>query len=143
MTKQKFMAMSLSYKLQMLVEMNYDNIIINEIRLLHGISIIGNSIAIGCFLNWNSISTKPEYCKPILYPLSDYELLNLDITDEIAIKNVIDKCDIIGNLRYSLVERLIEEHFDILGLIETKEAVNVNTLPKNPYNEKKKSISTN
>ena len=66
--------------------------------------------------------------KPLLFPLTDFEKLNLDITDEISIMNRIEKRDIIGTLDFSLVLRLIEEHFDILGLIEKDEAINLNNL---------------
>ena len=66
--------------------------------------------------------------KPLLFPLTDFEKLNLDITDEISIMNRIEKRDIIGSLDFSLVLRLIEEHFDILGLIEKDEAININNL---------------
>ena len=71
--------------------------------------------------------------KPILYPLSDYEKLGLDITDEIAIQDVIDKCNIIENVRFGLVKYLIDQNFDIAGLIEKGEAIDVNTLSENPY----------
>ena len=71
--------------------------------------------------------------KPLLFPLTDFEKLNLDITDEISIMNRIEKKDIIGSLDFSLVLRLIEEHFDILGLIENDEAINVNSLANFHY----------
>lgn len=74
--------------------------------------------------------------KPVLYPLSDYEKLGLDISDEITIRNIIDKVDIIDNIRFGLVKYLINEHFDIAGLIEKRDAVDVNTLPENPYKNK-------
>ena len=42
-------------------------------------------------------------------------------------------CNATINNQLILIQKLIEWHFDIAGLIEKREAIDVNTLPENPY----------
>lgn len=120
MTKEQFFAFSLPHGLKAEFTNTFGEVSIGE---LDGYYVDG--YLFDCCLD--------EDAKPILYPLSDYKKLNLDVMDEIEIINIIDKINIIENANFILVLRLVEEHFDIAGLIEKCEAIDVNTLETNPY----------
>lgn len=75
----------------------------------------------------------------ILHPLSD---LTKEIEHNgekfVPEENLLDSEMILRNvdyrmLRFGDIERLISWHFDIVGLIDKGEAIDVNTLSKNPY----------
>jgi hypothetical protein len=81
--------------------------------------------------------------KPICRPLSD---LTKPIEHNGEVFVPINKLPIIGNecinlindietgwIRFKEVQKLIEWHFDLAGLIEKGEAIDVNTLEPNPY----------
>ena len=90
---------------------------------------------------------------PILYPLSDltkeiqhngFEIIPLSeiIEDERCNSDIQHLSRMILNLNmkelclnypFWVIQKLIEWHFDIALLIEKKEAININTLSKNPY----------
>lgn len=93
---------------------------------------------------------KIENCKPILHPISDLtkeiehggekfvptEIIN-DLASDISPTWFIYDEDV-EKINWMLqpfyiVQKLIELHFDIAGLIESGEAINVNTLETNPY----------
>ena len=76
---------------------------------------------------------RDEEAKPILHPLTDFRKLNFDVIDEIEIINIIDKANIIENANFRWVLRLVEEHFDLFGGIDSGDAIDVNTLETNPY----------
>ena len=120
MTKQQFMAFSFPYGLKCIVNNQFGDKEIVEIDTISN-EIIGGA---GRYFN--------KY-KSILYPLSDYEKFGLDISDEIAIIELIDNVNIIDNVRFGLILNLISWHFDIAGLIEKGEAIDVNTFEINPY----------
>ena len=120
MTKEQFFAFSLPYGLKAEFTNTFGEVSIGE---LDGYYVDGY-----LFDRCND-----KDAKPILHPLTDYRKLNLDVTDEIEIINIIDKVNIIENANFRLVLRLVEEHFDIVGLIERGEAIDVNTLEINPY----------
>lgn len=88
--------------------------------------------------------------KPILHPLSDLtkeiehngklfipivELKNKAEIDLVYSESWYNDKDIdyTWNLPLWVIEKLIEWHFDIADLIAKGEAIDVNTLPKNPY----------
>ena len=88
---------------------------------------------------------------PILRPLSELEQIllfefekyhqNIDCNNEIIelfCEEHIKTSDlitevIIENLPFITVFWMIKNHFDIAGLIEKGEAIDINTLPENPY----------
>lgn len=86
----------------------------------------------------------PEEFIPICRPLSD---LTKEIEHKgkkfipmkkIAIYNpnnveYLIECVITGLVEYIVLRQLIEWHFDVAGLIEKGEAIDVNTLEENPY----------
>ena len=43
------------------------------------------------------------------------------------------ECVVTGLVEYIVLRQLIEWHFDIANLIEKGEAIDINTLPENPY----------
>lgn len=57
-------------------------------------------------------------CAGFIYGFAAHDVLNL--------KNI-------EKNEFWKIHKLIEWHFDIVGLIEKGEAIDVNTLPKNPY----------
>lgn len=81
--------------------------------------------------------------KPILHPLSNLtkdewiEKLNTFACELLDAAHVYDEKNVIGlnwmTHPFEIVMWLIENHFDIAGLIEKGEAIDVNTLPENPY----------
>ena len=88
---------------------------------------------------------------PIIHPLSELELIllsefekyhkNIDCNNEIIelfYEEHIKTSDLISeinieSLPFDTVIWMIKNHFDIAGLIEKGEAIDVNTLPENPY----------
>lgn len=126
MTKQEFMTMSLHSGIKMLGIKSVDYIERDDY-----------------ILNVYSVDKEDCYCgnknriigKPILYPLSDYQKIKhlIDVTDKIGIISVIDGDFDFTKLRFDLILKLVQNHFDFLGLIEKGEAINVNTLDVNPY----------
>jgi len=125
MEKQQFISMSLPFKLVCQVTDKG----VKKLAILSGVYVDGQVSFFDTVESNHGFSS----VKPVLYPLSDYEELGLDITDEIIIQNVIDKHEIIENVRFAVIQYLVEKHFDIYRLIEKKQAINVNTLPENPY----------
>ena len=89
--------------------------------------------------------------KPILRPLSELEQIllfefekyhqNIDCNNEIIelfCEEHIKTSDLVSeinieSLPFDTVIWMIKNHFDIAGLIEKGEAIDVNTLPENPY----------
>jgi hypothetical protein len=83
--------------------------------------------------------------KPILRPLKDYQEVGWYDEDENEIHlsqytddglffhNISDSNDVPIEAVLDLREKLLEQHFDINGLIEEGLAINVNDLKENPY----------
>lgn len=68
--------------------------------------------------------------KPILYPIEDYIHFN-DIIDEMTESEMymidIGQC-FPKAIRYSLVEKMLNRHIDVFGLIKEGLAIDINTL---------------
>ena len=135
MNKQEFLAMSLPYGLHC------------EISNKKVCYKLANYTASDYTLEFND---KSVICTPILHPLSD-------LTKEIehkgerfvpierikAIRNIVTtNSSFISDFKQAVRDRtisadlwlmLISWHFNIAGLIEEGEAIDVNTLPENPY----------
>jgi len=138
MTKQEFMAMSLPYSLYCSVsngKLNYDCVRQNNVDYA---------------LEFHD---KLIVSFPILYPISD---LTKEIVHNglkmIPLSEIIedDRCnsdiqhlsrmiinlemkELVLNYPFWVVQKLVEWHFDIALLIEKRQAININTLDKNPY----------
>lgn len=145
MNKEQFLAMSLPYSLKCYFDGNSFDIIgiFKTVRL--------------SYKPFGNISVSVNNCKPILHPLTD---LKKEITHKgetfVPIEKLREMND--GEIIYiqddyigiyngyvcayyisdalKFVSVLIEWHFDIAGLIEKGEAIDVNTLPENPYSFK-------
>ena len=139
MTKKEFIAMSLPYKL--------------------AISVISPFNSEKRFEEWLTAMNYDQHyktvtSKPILHPLSDLTkeiehkgekfvpitiLKEMNDGDYIYISEFgvsIDNGYAAGynlNIAFTFIQKLIEWHFDIAGLIEKGEAIDVNTLSENPY----------
>ena len=139
MNKQEFMAISLPYGVKCEVKNQFGT---NEVIKIDTISIqvIGSC---GCYYKTG---------KPILHPLSDLikeiehngeTFTTTDITNNYLdrqrksvlaeLENMAKHNYFDGYLPFYVCEKLIEYHFDICGLIEKGEAIDVNTLEVNPY----------
>lgn len=138
MTKHEFLAISLPYGLKLKI-FNHE-----EFKQLSGYDFIEGDETGDLF--------------PILYPLSSitkqiehngerfvpYKKL-FDIGKKIGysesflthcldrFSRIMDKNYLIDVTPYFIIQKLIEWHFDVAGLIDEKEAVDVNTLDANPY----------
>lgn len=130
MKKEEFLAMSLPFDL-MIAEINDDGLIVRISRLYP--------------TRYHDFATH-EYYKPYIHPLSSLtkpiehngekfvpiEKIAYSFGYEIRIsRNKLLQpimCE-----QFNVVLQLVEWHFDIAGLIEKGEAIDVNTLPENPY----------
>ena len=119
---------------------HYEN---NRIGTLQGVSTntLGQPYSLCVNTNWYN----PFVYKPILRPLSDltkeievngekfvpierfYEFIdNVDFLDQML--EDINSNNSIANWQYDVVNKLLEWHFDVFGLIEQKIAIDINTL---------------
>ena len=133
MTKQEFLAFSLPYGLKMCYEYK-DRIDIHILLPMH----------FDC-----KFQLVNERGKPILHQLSDltnpiehngekFVPINEIVSHSLSYYD--DKEDALisiynypEQMRWWTVQMLIEWHFDIAGLIEKNEAIDINTLTENPY----------
>ena len=119
MTKEHFLAMSLPHGMKAQFTNTIGDLSVGELD--------------GYYNGYLFDRCNDKDAKPILYPLSDYKKLNIDVMDEIEIINIIDKVNIIENANFRLVLRLVEEHFDLFGGIDSGDAIDVNTHETNHY----------
>lgn len=154
MNKEQFLAMSLPHELKGYVD-GKDTISGQNIYILLSCHYKATTVeVVSTVVGESDFFTDKSRFKPILHPLSD-------LTKEIEHKgkkfvpieklremnddgNIYIQDDYIGidneyacayylNDALKFVFVLIEWHFDIAGLIEKGEAIDVNTLPENPY----------
>lgn len=140
MTKQEFMAMSLPHGLKIILSTQNRNYKMNTIypysyQLAHD--------------SYKNNAGKVDLCVPILHPLSALvkeiehngekfvparKLFENGNSTWNEIDSVlIDVQDYVDKIDFWSAMLLIEWHFDIAGLIEKGEAIDVNTLEINPY----------
>ena len=147
MTKQEFLAFSLPYKLFFRIEYGSTN---QPTGIYQMSGVYETSIVEG--FNYDN-NVKTDKLKPILHPLTDLTkeiehngeifipITRLKLLYEFESDNV---CEIrmyinagwtssIVELPLDIVLQLISWHFDIAGLIDKGEAIDVNTLDENPY----------
>ena len=147
MTKQEFLAFSLPYKLFFRIEYGSTN---QPIGIYQMSGVYETSVVEG--FNYDN-NVKTDKLKPILHPLTDLTkeieyngkvfvpITRLKLLYEFESDNV---CAIrmyinagwtssIVELPLDIVLQLISWHFDIAGLIDKGEAIDVNTLDENPY----------
>lgn len=151
MNKQEFMAFSLPYGLIINVEKGVtEKTIVGKVLLCSLTDLRANQFNCGykhlqisglvgmCYLS---------DCKPILRPLSDLtkeiehggekfvpiRLLRGHGSIEFKCSFIFNNSISIYEVNFWIIQKLIEWHFDIAGLIEKGEAIDVNTLEENPY----------
>ena len=88
-------------------------------------AIYSDELSIVCY---DTVNSTPDKFFILLHPLTEYKILNLDILDEIEIEDLIKGSLHYSSLRFSLINRLFEEHFDVFGLIEKKLAIPKNSV---------------
>ena len=146
MNKQEFLAMNLPHGVYL-----QDDAHISKLE----------GIVQGCYLiDYNEIGTEErDEVFPILHPLSDltkeiehkgekfnpshklgteirggiefYKPSNFDLEINFESPNYSTQIDLYDG--FLIIQKLIEWHFDIADLISKGEAIDVNTLPENPY----------
>ena len=148
MNKQEFLAASLPYGLKVIT--NYSSDVYN---------VNGCTYDDGLWLETHEDGDKLfdyDEIKPIIHPLFDLNkeiehngekfvpierlvdlIVNTDFYDH---EYIVDRVKLFDELQkdiqyvpFYLVQKLIEWHFDIAGLIEKGEAIDVNSLSENPY----------
>ena len=143
MTKQEFLAFSLPYELH--------GIILNRVALINGIEYEkelpitwkGERFTGKCGFNIKPIlhpltdlTKEIEYNGEVFVPITRLKLLYEFESDNVcAIRMYINAgwTSSIVELPLDIVLQLISWHFDIAGLIDKGEAIDVNTLDENPY----------
>lgn len=156
MTKEEFLAMSLPYELKIITTVNA-NLSCSNIFIVDCykdcVEIISDNehISIGNLVE----EDRKEKChKPILHPISDLTkpithkgetFVPIDILSEMQWDRtgfykykdhpeiLTSKCNYVFDEPFYIINKLIEWHFDIAGLIEKGEAIDVSNLDKNPY----------
>lgn len=134
MTKHEFLAMSLPYGLKI-----YSRSLIDD-RLNSVINLNAGNLH-ECNLSRNLPICRPlsdltkeiEHDCEILIPFIPRNWIMENIYPDLSLSLSIEEgfCDI--DQYTSIIQKLIEWHFDIAGLIEKGEAIDVNTLEINPY----------
>ena len=130
MNKQEFLAMSLPYKL--------------ECKRKNSVIMPYTSLAYTNEFYADDENPAKECCIPILHPLSD---LTKPINGKMPLSMCFEPCsddrntlvDLshglidINNIRFKLVLDLVKRHYDVCNLISKGDAIDINTLPENPY----------
>ena len=113
MTKKEFVSMSLPYGLKVLIP-EYDTKGCRK-TVVGTVGAVYDDGSITCH---DTVNACPRWYKPILYPVGQ------------EIYNYID-----WKFLY-YIKHCLENHFDIAGLIEKGQAIDINTLKVNPYKKK-------
>lgn len=156
MNKEQFLAISLPHELKF-YHKRLDNVQ-SELLTMVCLDVSNNDIRFsdGTWLSDNIYKIIPSgcesYCKPILRVLDlkveikhkgktilpVEELLKMSgfKTSKMLRKEIMSYAESYSYtefINFDDISKLIEWHFDIAGLIEKGEAIDVNTLPENPY----------
>ena len=113
MTKKEFVSMSLPYGLKVLIPESDTKGCRKTV-----VGTVGAVYDDGSITCHDTVNACPRWYKPILYPVGQ------------EIYNYIDW----KSLYY--IKHCLENHFDIAGLIEKGQAIDINTLKVNPYKKK-------
>ena len=113
MTKKEFVSMSLPYGLKVLIPESDTKGCRKTV-----IGTVGSVFDDGSITCHDTVNACPNWYKPILHPVGQ------------EIYNYID-----WKFLY-YIKHCLENHFDIAGLIEKGQAIDVNTLKVNPYKKK-------
>lgn len=109
MTKKEFVAMSLPYKLKVLIpESNTKGC---RKTVIATVGVVFDDGSINCY---DAVNACPKWYRPILSPYYIY-------ADYTTVRTF---------------RRLVKNHFDVANLIKKGQAIDVNTLKVNPYKKK-------
>ena len=112
MTKKEFVSMSLPYGLKVVIPESDTKGCRKTV--VGTVGAVFDDGSINCF---DTVNACPRWYKPILHPMS----YQIDLRSK---SDWYDFCEI---------HDLIISHFDVAGLIEKGQAIDVNTLKVNPY----------
>jgi len=144
MTKNEFVSMSLPYGLKVLIPESDTKGCRKTV-----IGTVGAVYDDGSITCHDTVNACPKWYKPILYPISD--LSNVikykdkrfipicriyNMSGQYAIGESWFRNHNISCLPSFIMNEMIKWHFDIAGLIEKGQAIDVNTLKVNPYKKK-------
>ena len=113
MTKKEFVAMSLPYGLKVLIPES-DNKYCRK-TVIGTVGAVYDDGSITCH---DTVNACPRWYKPILVPYSK------GLTEYIKM------------MSFRFISEALKKHYDIAGLIEKGQAVDVNSLKVNPYKKK-------
>lgn len=136
MTKEEFLAMSLPYGLKaQFPESNKKGC---KKKVIGTIGCVYDDGSITCY---DTVNATPDKFKPILIPLKDYkdinslafQNLNCDLIAQVEINLLAKQSICYTSLQIGALEVCLKNHIDLADLISKGEAIDVNTLPENPY----------
>ena len=113
MTKKEFVSMSLPYGLKAIIPESDTKGCRKTV-----IGTVGSVYGYGSITCNDTINVCPRWYKPILYPLPN------------------DLAGIAWAETFIIAISYIEMHYDVAGLIEKGQAIDINTLKVNPYKKK-------
>ena len=144
MTKKEFVSMSLPYGLKVLIPESDTKGCRKTV--IGTVGAVFDDGSVNCF---DTVNACPKWYKPILYPMSDLSSVIkykgkkfipicriYNMSGQYAIGESWFRNHNISCLPSFIMNEMIEWHFDIAGLIEKGQAVDVNTLKVNPYKKK-------
>ena len=111
MTKKEFVSMSLPYKLKVVIPESDERGCRKTV--IGTVGVVYDDGSITCH---DTVNSCPKWYKPVLYPFPVKFRIEL-----YSYNNVID---------------LIKKHYDVAGLVEKGQAIDVNSLKVNPYKKK-------
>ena len=137
MTKQEFLAFSLPHGLCVISECDLDNRDYDEICIYKPYhytdefieKFITSDVQLAILRPLSDLTKEIEHKGERFVPIEKLRDMGFYIGEDWIIENFSN----ITNSAFEFVLKLIEWHFDIAGLIEKGEAIDVNTLPENPY----------
>ena len=135
MTKKEFVSMSLPYGLKVVIPESDEK---GCRRTVIGtVGAVFNNGSICCY---DTVNACPRWYKPILYRLSDISRFNPSIVENFLNIETIELLTdgMIFETKLSAFELrfLVQNHFDIIGIIAKGQAIRINTLGFNPYKKK-------
>ena len=137
MTKQEFLAFSFPYGLCVISECDLDNRDYDEICIYKPYhytdefieKFITSDVQLAILHPLSDLTKEIDHNGEKFVPIEKLRDMGFYIGEDWIIENFSN----ITNSAFEFVLKLIEWHFDIAGLIEKGEAIDVNTLPENPY----------
>ena len=135
MTKKEFVSMSLPYGLKVVIpESNTKGC---RKTVVGTVGVVFDDGSINCY---DTVNASPKRYKPILRPMHEVVLLDRNPSSAIISEEDIKylkkgkvSLDFISAFTFKI---LIEMHFDVAGLIDKKEAIDINIFEFNPYKKK-------